>query len=208
MEKRIMVYGDSNSWGYMPNLNKRFDKWTRWPAVMATELGEEYYVAEENVNGRTTCFDDAVNDNRNGRKNLSYCLDTQKPLDLVIIMLGNNDVRSFYNADAKYIARCMQSLVEKVNLEMPAAKVLVIAPPHLKMSVLTGILGHYYTEADVVKSRELAAEYASMCKAKGALFFDAQTVIECCDEDGIHITGENHRKLGKHMAGLVKEILG
>jgi len=46
-----------------------------------------------------------------------------------------------------------------------------------------------------------------MAKSMGASFFDAQTIIETCDEDGIHINAENHIKLGKAVASLVKEIL-
>ena len=208
MEKRIMVYGDSNSWGYTPNEGARFDKNTRWPAVMAQALGGDYWVAEENVNGRTTAFDDPVNSHRNGRKDLSFCLDAQKPLDAVVIMLGNNDVRPFYNASPAMIARCMQSLIETVRLECPGAKVLVVCPPPLKPTVTGGILGHYYDASAVTKSKLLAPEYEAVAKAKDAAFFDAQTVCETCDEDGIHLTAENHRKLGKALAKVVEELLG
>jgi lysophospholipase L1-like esterase len=86
--KRILCYGDSNTWGYDPVTQERFDKNERWTGQLSQMLGGNYDVIEEGLNGRTTVWDDPIEGYKNGRDYLIPCLESHKPLDLVIILLG------------------------------------------------------------------------------------------------------------------------
>lgn len=44
MKKRIVCYGDSNTWGYIAGSGLRYDENIRWPARMRKALGEAYEV--------------------------------------------------------------------------------------------------------------------------------------------------------------------
>ena len=57
-KKRIICFGDSNTWGYNPVTGERFDENTRWPMRMQQILGDEYQVIEEGQNGRTISCED------------------------------------------------------------------------------------------------------------------------------------------------------
>ena len=91
--KRILCYGDSNTWGYIAGSGKRYPHDVRWTGVVQRELGEGYQVLEEGLVGRTTVFDNPFAPWRNGIDYLMPCLITHKPIDLIIVMLGSNDLR-------------------------------------------------------------------------------------------------------------------
>ncbi len=90
--KTIVCFGDSNTWGFAPISKARYDRDTRWPGVLRNALGGGYLVIEEGQNGRTTVWDDPIEANKNGATYLLPCLESHKPLDLLIIKLGTNDL--------------------------------------------------------------------------------------------------------------------
>ena len=91
--KRILCYGDSNTWGNIPADGRRYPADVRWTGVAAKLLGDGYSIIEEGLNGRTTSFDDYYVDCRNGRKGLGYALCAHAPIDLIVVSLGTNDLK-------------------------------------------------------------------------------------------------------------------
>ena len=67
MQKNILCFGDSNTWGYIPGTGERYAPEVRWPGVMAAALGAGYHISEDGLNGRTTGFDFPWADCRNGQ---------------------------------------------------------------------------------------------------------------------------------------------
>ena len=114
----ILCYGDSNTWGCIPLQGPepagRFPPETRWPGVLRRELGDGHWVVEEGLSGRTTVWDDPLEPHRNGRTLLPPTLLTHQPLDLVIVMLGTNDLKHRLNASAAEIATGAGMLVDIV----------------------------------------------------------------------------------------------
>jgi lysophospholipase L1-like esterase len=83
----------------------RYPVEVRWTGSFKAFLGNDYSVIEEGLNGRTTVWDDPLEDYRNGKETLIPCLLSNAPLDLVALMLGSNDLKSRFNASAFDIAR-------------------------------------------------------------------------------------------------------
>ena len=103
--KTILAFGDSLTWGYNASTGMRMDYEDRWPNVLAHGLKSKARVIEEGMNGRTTVFDDpTAEENRNGSVGLPIALKTHQPLDLVIIMLGTNDLK---HNRGRTLAQCM-----------------------------------------------------------------------------------------------------
>ena len=92
--KRILCFGDSNTWGWNPANKERFDENSRWTGILKNKLGENYDIIEEGLNGRTTVWDDPIEGYKNGKKHLPSCLESHRPLDIVVLMLGTNDLKS------------------------------------------------------------------------------------------------------------------
>ncbi len=76
----------------------RYPRNIRYPGRLKTH---EYDVIEEGCNGRTTIHDDPVDGWKNGLDYLKPCLNSHKPVDLVIHMLGSNDLKATFHLSAK-----------------------------------------------------------------------------------------------------------
>ena len=97
-KKRIMCFGDSLTWGWIPvrdgSPTLRYPFEQRWAGAMLNDLGPDYEVIEEGLSARTTDLDDPVDPRLNGSAYLPSALASHLPLDLVIIMLGTNDPKT------------------------------------------------------------------------------------------------------------------
>jgi len=204
----VLCYGDSNTWGFDPARRERFSSEQRWPGVLQKALGAGYHVIEEGLGGRTTVWEDPIEGHKNGKEYLIPCLATHSPLDLVIIMLGTNDLKYRFSVTAQDIAAGAGILVDIVNRSgtpknPQAPKVLLLAPPPLgKLTELKEMF-----EGGQEKSRRFSTHFKAVADMYGCSFFDSSTVIKSSDIDGIHLEKEAHQQLGKAVAKEVKKIL-
>jgi lysophospholipase L1-like esterase len=206
--RTIMCYGDSNTWGYEPATGNRFPEDVRWPGVLARELGDDFRVIEEALNGRTTVRDDPVEEYKNGKTYLRPCLESHAPLDLVIIALGVNDLKARFFASASDVADGAGVLVSSVQRsgagpDGGSPAILLVAPP--PVGVLTE-LALMFAGAEE-KSRGFPRQYRRVAEKYGCILLDAGEVARASDRDGIHLQADEHRKLGEAVAALAKKTL-
>lgn len=207
--KRILCYGDSNTWGYNPVTQGRYDKYERWTGQLSLALGVDYDVIEEGLGGRTTVWDDPIEGYRNGYDYLVPCLESHKPLDLVILALGVNDLKMRFSLSAYDIAEGVGVLARVVQKSEAGhangtPQILLLAPPPL--GKLTAY-AEMFAGAEP-KSRKLAGHYARVAAELGCSFLDTAEVIVPSDSDGVHYEKSEHAKLGQAVANYVKGILG
>ena len=207
--KRILCYGDSNTWGYDPATKDRFDREIRWTGVLSNVLGSAYEIIEEGLNGRTTVWDDPIEGDRNGRRQLPALLESHAPLDLVVLMLGTNDLKKRFSAPGSDIARGVERLVGIIRASASGRggkppKVLLMAPPPLAR--LTELAEMF--EGGTEKSRQLGKLYAAVAAEQGCAFLDTGRVIRSSDLDGIHFEEKDHTALGEAVAAEVRRIAG
>jgi lysophospholipase L1-like esterase len=207
--KTVLCYGDSNTWGYDPRTQGRYPRDVRWPGVLRRELGEGYLVIEEGLNGRTTVWDDPIEGYKNGMSYLIPCLETHKPIDLVAIMLGTNDLKMRFSVPAFDIANGAGVLVDVVQKSAAGPgggppQVLLLAPP--AVARLTDFAEMF--EGAEPKSARFADHYRRVAEERGCAFLDTADVVVSSDLDGIHLEESEHGKLGRAVAYRVKVILG
>ena len=213
MNRTILCFGDSNTHGTkpMPDLNGagRFDHAARWPSVMGQALGQGFEVISEGHPGRTTVHDDPMEgDYRNGIRVLPALLESHKPLDLVILKLGTNDLKNCFHVSPADIAFCLDRLIRLIRgfgagPNGGAPEVLVIAPPPI---LETGCLAEMFAGGEA-KSHHLAGAIEAMTSRMNAGFFDAGKVIQVSLIDGIHYEAEAQVTLGLAMAEVVRDHL-
>lgn len=209
--RTVVCFGDSNTFGQIPGVAQmvRYGHGERWPGVMRQALGSDWYVVEEGLCGRTTVSDDPIEgDYKNGRRYLRPCLLSHLPVDLLIIMLGTNDLKVRFHKPASEIAMGVACLVHD-TLDMHCGpggatpEILVVAPPplledlHDWQPVFAG---------GFEKSRELALEFEYVADTLGVHFFDAGKVAASSSADGFHLDAEGHRSLGAALAAEVQAI--
>lgn len=208
--KTVLCYGDSNTWGYIGGTGERYAPGIRWTGVMQNALGTDYRVIEEGLNGRTTVLDDPLEDGRNGETYLRPCLKTHDPIELVVLMLGTNDLKQRFWLPASDIAKGAEKLVRIIQTSETgpahgAPQVLLVCPACVKgLTELTEMFGGDAED----RSRRMSAHYAAAAQLCGCGYFDASAVVSVCREDGIHLTAEAHQTLGRLLADKVRGMLG
>ena len=209
--KSILAFGDSLTWGFEAGTFKRHSFEDRWPNALAAGLGGKARVIEEGMNGRTTVFPDPTCEaERNGAVALPMLLCTHQPLDLVIIMLGTNDIKYANRCRAFDAAMGMERLVGLVkthayNADFKVPQVLLMSPPHLvptKDEWFNDLWGHALAE-----SKLFPKHYARVAEEQGVHFFDAGSVAKANDVDGGHLDAANTRAIGTALVPLVKKLL-
>ncbi len=210
--KTVLCFGDSLTWGYNPDGPSRHDYDDRWPSVLEKALGSEVAVIAEGLNGRTTGYDDHLADcDRNGVKTLPTVLHTHMPLDLVIIMLGSNDMKPVI-AGTAYAARAgMQRLVglirqHEYSFDYDAPDVLIVSPPPL-CGTADPVFSAMF-RGGVEESAMLASLYRDLADDLGCGFFDAGSVSNTTPIDGVHLTADSTRAIGRGLEPIVRMMLG
>lgn len=209
--KSVLCYGDSLTWGYNAEGPSRHAYADRWPSVLQAELGASVNVIADGLNGRTTAFDDHLaGEDRNGARTLPVVLGTHSPLDLVIIMLGANDMKPWIHGNAFVSKHGMARLAQIVRthpyqLNAPAPKLMIVSPPAVSR---TGNVEFTLAfEGGNEASPHLATHYADLAREIGCHFFDAGSVAETTPLDGVHLDAKNTRAIGMALAPLVRQVL-
>ncbi len=210
--KTVLCYGDSLTWGYNAEGPSRHALEDRWPSVLQSELGGGAHVVAEGLNGRTTAFDDHLaGADRNGARLLPTILTSHAPLDLVVFMLGSNDMKPWVHGNALAAKQGMQRLIDIVRghdypLDGPAPQILIVSPPAVSRTE-NAEFKEMFAGGDTA-SKRLAAFYEGLAAEAGCGFFDAGTVAVTTPLDGVHLDAENTRKVGRALAPVVRGLLG
>ncbi|TAL14120.1 hypothetical protein EPN95_03895 [Patescibacteria group bacterium] len=193
----ILCYGASNTYGQKPDRSGRFVANERWTGILQTHLGDNYYVIEEGLGGRTTDLDhpNPNKPNRNGFTYFKACLESHLPLDFIIIMLGTNDFKTVYNRSAQDIAKALSQYPEYIKTfcktkSIAEPKIILVSPPYMDNTALHFIdsmpTANIYDETSVQKSHDLAQYIEIIAKDIDCLFLDSGPITKT-GEDGCHL---------------------
>ena len=195
--KHVLCFGDSNTWGFIPGTCKRYDEHTRWTGVLQDELGADWRIHENGQNGFMT-----------GLGALPYALDTLRPLDAIVLMLGTNDLKEHSTQASTDGLGCLIRTIQTFDALYPAAEPL-FRDGKMRILVLTPIeIGEQVAEWDTLhgkgeESRKFPALMKGLCDWLGVEMMNTQEIVQPSKVDGIHMMPEEHRKL----AMAVKEKL-
>ena len=209
--KTVLAFGDSLTWGAIPGSDERHVFEDRWPNVLERELGAGARVIENGLNGRTTVHEDRFSPHRNGAEHLPGLLEAHTPLDLVIIMLGTNDLNFCYGGRAFEAMLGMDRLVEIVRHHpyargMAPPAVLLVAPPHLREAESEPDYDEYFGAA-ISESKKLHGLYERVADERRCICADAASFAQASVIDGCHLDAANTRAIGTGLAPVVRTLL-
>ena len=204
-QKNILCFGDSNTHGYNSKTGGRFTVEERWTKLLQRKLGDDYYVIEEGLSGRTTSFEDPVFEGLSGLNAIYPCMMTHEPLDLVIIMLGTNDTKERFGASSACIALGLKRLIEKArsisDCWRNGPNILIVTPKNIDPEYAGSSVGNTMGRGCAEKSAGLGSEYEKIALLTGCRYFDANTVVtENNHIDFMHLTAQGHRELAEALA--------
>ena len=212
MKKHILCLGDSNTHGYCADPNDcadhgiRFNEDERWTCRLQKALGDEYLVTEEGLSGRTTVFVDPIHESMDALSVAYALLKSHEVIDLLIIMLGTNDVKERFGANAACIAAGMERLILKAkSVDCWGTKqpnILVVAPPRIKEGFHDEVMG----DGCVEKSAGVAEQFRIICARQNVHFLDAKD-CEFNQVDFMHLTCKGHAQLAEMLAKEVPALL-
>lgn len=204
--KTILCFGDSNTWGYSPVDDRRYDSNQRWPALLTSRLPLGYQIIEQGQPGRTTFFDDPAAGLVNGNDSLIPCLEKYQP-DYIVLMLGTNDLKTSFAQSADDISQNAAKLVQGIlgftsQNKQKSIRVCLIAPAIISE---VGYFGHLFA-GGAQKSQAFARYYAVRAEELGCEFFDAGSVVNSSPMDGIHWEEDQHRKMAEALSIKLKNM--
>lgn len=207
--KTVLCYGDSNTYGYIPETGMRYDRDVRWTGRLQKLLGSDYSVIEEGCNGRTTVRDDPVDGWKNGLDYLKPCLNSHKPVDIVILMLGSNDLKETFHVSASEIASGAGILVDVIKeftsiKQGFVPKIILVSPTRIGEKIADSPFYGAFYERAIEESKHFGEYYAKVAKEKDCIFFDAAKYIEPSEFDSLHLAPKAHAVLAEKLYECIK----
>lgn len=212
MKKHIVCLGDSNTHGYCADPKdtadggNRFNEEERWTCLLQKALGDGYLVLEEGLSGRTTVFRDPLHESMDAIGVAAPILLSHEPVDLLIIMLGTNDTKERFNANAAVIAAGMEQLIGKCKTVDcwggKAPNILIVCPPPILPEFHDDVMGQGCPQ----KSAALAPYYQAVAERNGVHFLNADGCafnrLDC-----MHLSRQGHVQLAEKLSQLVPTLL-
>lgn len=211
MEKRVLCFGDSNTWGFNAKTEDRFSRDIRWTRKLQKALGEDYEIIEEGLNGRNAVCEDQLKEGLKGIDYIYPCIMTHKPLDLVLIKLGTNDAKERYSMTPHNIAMGIIRLANKVKnngtgINGNDPEILIVAPaPIGKDYMHCDAYLSMGKEADR-KSVDMVPYLKAMAEENGFHFLDAGRFLSMGETDHMHLDEEGHDKMASILNDKIREI--
>lgn len=210
--KRILCYGDSNTFGHNPIDGSRLPRDQRWTGILADLLGEGYTVIEEGLCGRTTVHECPDAEGMSGLPYLTPCVLSHRPLDLVILMLGTNDLQVPFSAIPLTVARGAEALVRKIQAAIvppePRPQILLVSPILIGDVSVNPVFGPLFGFSRAQEySRQLAPYYEEIAGRLGCAFLDAARIASPSPIDGLHMDPAEHEKLARAFAEKVRKLV-
>ncbi len=200
---QIVCFGDSNTWGLRPGIGNRFESGERWTGILKNS---GHNIVEEGLNGRTANEVDEDEPYLNGRNYSIACILSHRPIDILIVMLGTNDVKSRYGKTAEQIADSVYQLTKDMGIRLSQSqaekfKVLLVSPKGLDSRILGD---GTFDEESIKKSHELGELLAKKAELEDWIFFNANIEEITLGVDGLHLSKEGHAVLADKLSDIIK----
>lgn len=213
--KNILVFGDSNVWGWLPSKPdvspgpaQRPDFENRLAGMLQKGLGDEYRVIEDGLPGRTAMLDDPLSPNHRGYPHLEVALELHAPVDVLVMQLGTNELRHMFGMSADMIACSVERLVNLAKHPAsgyPAKRIILVAPHPMHPRSYEMCFGFMFGSDAYKKSLGFSAAYKALADRQGVEFFDcAPLKFELNEVDGVHYSVNDNRRLAEALIPIIK----
>lgn len=200
--KKVLCFGDSNTFGYIPSTGSRYDENTRWTGILAQKLGNDYKVIEAGCNNRNGFIDSLDGELFTGYKVLPRYL--MNPMDIVILWIGANDIQKFYNPTLDIIKTRLDSMIKQIKTS--GSTLFVISPPIINKNILNGHFAYQFDEESVEKSKLLPDLYKEVSKKNDVCFIDINQYVSVSELDGLHYSKESHSVIANTLYDFIKKL--
>lgn len=205
---QILCFGDSNTYGLIPETGGRFQWGIRWTSILDERVRKKgYRVIEEGLCGRTTIFEDRYRNGRKGKELLPILLEAHSPIDIVVLMLGTNDCKTAYGATPERIGDGIEELIDQIQFFNPAIQIVLVSPIALGNKVWEEGYDTEFDKNSVLVSRELPKIYEKVAEKRGIEFLAASDYAKPSNTDQEHMDMDNHRYFAEAISDKVENMI-
>lgn len=198
--KKILCFGDSNTYGYIPGSGKRYDKIIRWTGVLQTELGMNYTIIEAGCNNRTAFCENPAGKMFTGIQVLNDYL--YEDLEYIILFIGINDTQFIYNTSLEELQNGIEKLVQLILSKLPKIKIILLSPPRLTNDILNSNFSVMFDTSSIEKSSKLSEIYKKVSQIYNCEFIDLNKIVSVSSKDGLHLEPEAHKKIAEKIKNI------
>ena len=199
--KKILCFGDSNTYGFIPQNGKRYPENIRWSGILKSKLNPDYQVIEAGCNNRTGFFDNPAGKEFTGYKILPEYLKKYNP-DIVITAIGINDLQFQYNASIEDIKNGLDKLLNLINDK----EIILLSPSVIKNNILNSFFAQMFDETSIQKSFNLAEIYQKAAEKYNAKYINLNNLVTTSDIDGLHYEPQAHSKIADEIIKVLKTL--
>lgn len=205
--KKILCFGDSNTYGFIPQSGLRYDINTRWTGILQTLCNNEFEITEAGCNNRTAFIDNPTGINQTGYKILPEYLKTNF-FDIIILAIGINDLQRFFNPTLNEFEHGMEKLIQITKNLSPKSKIILICPSKLNLAgINNGIFSYQFDKISVEKSGKLSPIYKSLAEKYKCHFIDLNNIVEVSPLDGLHFSPKSHKTIAENLYKNLKQTI-
>lgn len=204
--KKILCYGDSNTFGFIPKICGRYDKNTRWSGRLSELLKDNYEVIEEGMNNRTGFFKNPEGLKQSGGEYLSIYLQNHKDIDICILALGTNDAQFFYNLDRKSAELGLMNLISAIREVNSDTKIVIVPPVKITENILYSGFAMMFNSDSIEKIREVFEVFKIVADKENCYYFDFNEIVSPSQEDGIHYSEASHKIIADKLSEYILKI--
>lgn len=201
--KKIICYGDSNTFGYNPKDNSRFDENTRWPAVLQKNLGPEYEVLNEGACNRTGFVTNSDGDLFSAQKHFPQMLSKFDHIDILILAIGTNDLQFQYDISFETVEKGLENLIKLAKEK--TENIIIIPPVVLSEKILEGFFRCQFDEKSVTKSQKIGEIFKQIADTNHCKYFDINEFATPSDTDGLHYDETSHKLIAHNLTNLINK---
>lgn len=205
--KKILCFGDSNTYGFVPQSGLRYNINTRWTGILQKLCNNEFEITEAGCNNRTAFIDNPAGINQTGYKILPEYLKTNF-FDIVILAIGINDLQRFFNPTLNEFEQGMEKLIQITKNLSPKSKIILICPSKLNLAgINNGIFSYQFDKISVEKSGKLSPIYKSLAEKYKCHFIDLNNIVEVSSLDGLHFSPKSHKTIAENLYKNLKQTI-
>ena len=198
--KKIVCYGDSNTFGYSPKDGSRFDENIRWTSILQKKLGNDYKVINEGMCDRTGFVNNPKGKLFSSPKHFPIFITESENIDIFILWIGTNDLQFQYNISIEAIENGLESLIKLAKTK--AKQILIIPPVILSEKILDGAFNYQFDETSIVKSKEVGVVYQKLANVYDCEYFDVNEFVKPSDFDGLHYDENSHKIIAEKLVQM------
>ena len=203
MMKKILCYGDSNVYGFVPGTCGRYDKNSRWSGILEQYLEQGYEIIEEGMNNRTGFFTNPEGLKQSGGEYLSIYLQNHKNIDICILALGTNDAQRFYNLTKESASNGLKNLINAIRNTNKKTQIIIIPPVKITSNILKSGFSLMFNQNSIEKIQNIFTVFEQSAKENNCLYFDFNEYVSPSEIDGLHYTKESHEIIAKELAEFI-----